>query len=75
MLAQALRLTADAPEAWIAAAALIPSTLGDLADIERLASDPAFRARYREDAAGAVIDAGRQPTPTLMAALREHLGA
>jgi hypothetical protein len=73
MLAEALKLTADAPEAWIEAAALIPSTLGDLAAIERLASDAAFRARFSQDAAGAVADAGLEPTPTVMAALREHL--
>ena len=36
-LADALKLTADAPAAWIEAAVLIPSTLGDLAAIERLA--------------------------------------
>jgi len=38
-LADALKLTADAPAAWIEAAVLIPSTLGDLSAIERLASD------------------------------------
>jgi hypothetical protein len=73
MLADALKLTADAPEAWIQAAALIPSTLGDLAAIERLASDPAFRARFGEDEAGAVTDAGLEPTPALLAALRAHV--
>ena len=35
-LADALKLTADAPAAWIEAAVLIPSTLGDLSAIERL---------------------------------------
>ena len=46
-LADALKLTADAPAAWIEAAVLIPSTLGDLSAIERLASDAEFRARFR----------------------------
>jgi hypothetical protein len=73
MLADALKLTADAPEAWIAAAALIPSTLGDLAAIERLASDAAFRARFEQDAPGAVADVGLEPTATVIAALREQL--
>jgi hypothetical protein len=73
MLADALKLTAGAPEAWIQAAALIPSTLGDLAAIERLATDPAFRARFSEDEAGAVSDAGLEPSPAVLAALREHL--
>jgi hypothetical protein len=72
-LADALKLTADAPAAWIEAAVLIPSTLGDLAELERLASDPEFRARFQDDPTGAVTAAGLTPTAPLLTALREHL--
>jgi hypothetical protein len=73
LLADALRLTADAPAAWIDAAALIPSTLGDLAAIERLASDAEFRSRFDDDPAGAVAAAGLTPSPPLLVALRDRL--
>jgi len=72
-LAEALKLTADAPAAWIEAAVLIPSTLGDLAELERLASDPEFRARFQADPTGAVTAAGLTPTAPVLSALREHL--
>ena len=72
-IAEALKLTADAPAAWVQAAALIPSTLGDLSQIERLASDTEFRARFRNDPRGAVAAAGLTPTVPLLAALRERL--
>jgi hypothetical protein len=72
-LADALKLTADAPAAWIEAAVLIPSTLGDLAELERLASDPEFRVRFQDDPTGAVTAAGLTPTAPLLTALREHL--
>jgi hypothetical protein len=72
-LADALKLTADAPAAWIEAAVLIPSTLGDLAELERLASDPEFRARFQDDPTGAVAAAGLTPTAQVLTALREHL--
>ena len=72
-LADALKLTADAPAAWIEAAVLIPSTLGDLAELERLASDPEFRSRFLDDPTGAVTAAGLTPTAPLLTALREHI--
>jgi hypothetical protein len=72
-LADALKLTADAPAAWIEAAVLIPSTLGDLSAIERLASDAQFRARFDEDPSGAVAAAGLTPSAPLLVALRERL--
>lgn len=74
-LAEALKLTADAPAAWIEAAVLIPSTLGDLSAIERLASDAAFRARFRDDPRGAVTAAGLTPTAPLLVVLRERIAA
>jgi hypothetical protein len=72
-LADALKLTADPPAAWIEAAVLIPSTLGDLAAIERLASDAEFRARFQDDPSSAVTAAGLTPSAPVLAALREHL--
>jgi hypothetical protein len=72
-LAEALKLTADAPTAWIEAAVLIPSTLGDLSALERLASDAEFRARFREDPGGAVAAAGLTPSGPLLVALHERL--
>jgi hypothetical protein len=73
VLADALKLTADAPAAWIEAAVLIPSTLGDLAAIERLASDAEFRARFHVDPRGAVAAAGLTPSASLLVALHERL--
>jgi hypothetical protein len=72
-LAEALKLTADAPAAWIEAAVLIPSTLGDLSAIERLASDAEFRARFHEDPSGAVAAAGLIPSAPVLVALHERL--
>jgi hypothetical protein len=74
-LAEALKLTADAPAAWIEAAVLIPSTLGDLSAIGRLASDAAFRARFRDDPSGAVTAAGLTPSAPLLVVLRERIDA
>ncbi|HEX3832379.1 MAG TPA: hypothetical protein VHW04_10455 [Solirubrobacteraceae bacterium] len=72
-LADALKLTANAPAAWIEAAVLIPSMLGDLSAIERLASDAQFRARFHEDPNDAVAAAGLIPSAPLLVALRERL--
>jgi hypothetical protein len=72
-LADALKLTADAPPAWIDAATLIPSMLGELSAIERLTSDPGFRARFRDDPRAAVATAGLTPSTPLLAALRDRL--
>lgn len=73
-LIRALRLTADPPQPWIDAAALIPSTLGDLERIEALVEDPAFRASFEHDPAQALRDAGLPTTAPVMAAVRDSLG-
>jgi hypothetical protein len=73
-LVAALRLTAAPPPAWVDAAAMIPSTLGDLDQLERLAADPSFRARFAADPAQAVERAGLTPSTPVLAALRERLG-
>ena len=72
-LADALKFTADAPAAWIEAAVLIPSTLGDLTAIERLVSDAGFRARFGEDPRAAVAAVGLTPNASLLIALHERL--
>lgn len=72
-LADALKLTADAPPAWIDAATLIPSMLGELSEIERLTSDPEFRARFRDDPPAALATAGVTPSTAALAALRDRL--
>jgi hypothetical protein len=74
-LADALKLTADAPAAWIDAAVLIPSTLGDISQIERLTSDPGFRAHFRDDAPTALAAAGLTPSVPVLAAVRDRLGS
>ncbi len=73
-LIEALRLTAAPPRAWIDAAALIPSTLGDLGALERLLEDPAFRERFQHDPLAAVRDAGLPASEPVLAELRARLG-
>ncbi len=72
-LVAALKLTSGPPPAWIEAAALIPSTLGDLDEIERAVASSEFRARFAHDPQGAVTHAGLSPSPELVAALRDRL--
>jgi hypothetical protein len=74
-LADALQLSADAPSAWVDAAVLIPSMLGEISEIERLTSDPGFRARFRDDPPAALATAGLTPSAPVLAALRERLGS
>ena len=73
-LVAALRFTAPPPPAWIDAAAMIPSTLGDLDQLECLVADPSFRARFAADPARAVEQAGLAPSTPVLTALRERLG-
>jgi hypothetical protein len=69
-MVEALRVTANPPQAWIEAAALIPATLGDLDGIEGLIASPAFRSRFVESPESAVTEAGLPASPALVAALR-----
>lgn len=73
-LIEALRTTAAPPRAWIEAASLIPSTLGDLAELERLIEDPAFRERFDRNPRAAVLDAGLPDSELVLAELRARLG-
>ncbi len=72
-LVKALQLTAEPPRAWIEAAALIPSTLGELDQLETLLEDPGFRERFAHDPLAAVRDAGLPESEPVLAALRARL--
>lgn len=74
-LVQALRLTAGPPGAWIEAAAMIPETLRELADLDRLVASHEFHTRFREDPRAALVHAGLDPTPVILAALDERITA
>jgi hypothetical protein len=74
-LVAALRLTADPPLAWTEAAAMIPATLGDLAELEPLLASDEFRSRFDADAAAALSAAGLPATTPVVAAMRELLRA
>ena len=72
-LVAALKLTAAPPQAWIDAAALLPSTLGDLEEIEQLAASPEFRRRFAADPHAAVAGVGLSPSEPLVRALQARL--
>lgn len=72
-LVAALRLTSPPPVDWIEAAALLPSTLGDLERLERTIDSPEFRARFRVEPEQAVQEAGLKPSASLLGALRDRL--
>jgi hypothetical protein len=69
-LVAALKLTAGPPPAWIEAAALLPSTLGDLDRIERAVASAEFRERFARDPRDAIAEAGLEPSAQLVQALR-----
>jgi hypothetical protein len=73
-LIRALGLTADPPQAWIDAAVMIPTTLGDLEKLEALVADTAFRAQFTRDPAQALLGAGLPATVPVLAAVRDRLG-
>ena len=72
-LIEALRITSDPPQAWIDAAALIPSTLGSLASLEPLIASDEFRARFAASPESAIAEVGLPGSPALVAALRAQL--
>jgi hypothetical protein len=74
-LVEALRLTAGPPRAWIESAALVPDTLRELDDLDRLVSSPEFQTRFRQDPGAAVAAAGLEATPVILAALDERVAA
>jgi hypothetical protein len=72
-LVAALKLTAGPPQAWIEAAALLPSTLGDLNRIERAVGSREFREQFARDPRDAIVQAGLEPSEQLVEALRTRL--
>ena len=72
-LVAALKLTAPPPEAWIDAAALLPSTLGDLDAIEQVVASDEFRRHFAVDPEAAVQDAGLTASEPLVRALQARL--
>jgi len=72
-LAQALAMTAMPPQAWIEAAAMLPSTLGDLDAVDRLVSLPSFREAFENDPESALSGAGLPASKAVVTALRERL--
>ncbi|HWC86402.1 MAG TPA: hypothetical protein VG388_07680 [Solirubrobacteraceae bacterium] len=71
----ALRMTAAPPQAWIDAAAMLPSTLGELAAIERVIARPEFRHAFALDPERTLADFGLPASPPLVTAVRERLAA
>lgn len=72
-LAEALRMTAKPPQAWIDAASMLPSTLGDLEEIELLVASPDFRDAFVGDPERALRDHGLPSSVLLLVAFRERL--
>ena len=72
-LVAALKLTAEPPRAWIEAAAMLPSTLGELETIELVVNDQAFRERFARDAHDAPANAGLEASDELGSAPRSRL--
>ncbi len=72
-LANALRMTAAPPQAWVEAAVMLPSTLGDLDAVERLIAEPSFRAAFARDPESALTAAGLPSSQPVLAAVRERL--
>ena len=67
-----------APTGWMRAAKELPGARAELASLERLVetaeTDAAFRAELMAGLENALVQAGRVPTPELVAALRRRLG-
>jgi hypothetical protein len=72
-LVAALTLTAPPPAAWIEAAAMLPSTLGDLETIDRTIDDREFREQFARNPERTLIQAGLECTRSVLAAVRERL--
>jgi hypothetical protein len=72
-LVNALRITAAPPQAWIDAAAMLPSTLGELGEIERLLANPDFQTAFAGDPERALADSGLPASPLVLSAVQERL--
>ncbi len=66
----------EPPRAWIEAAKELPQARRELDGIvERAAADAAYRKRVLDDLEGALREAGHDPAPALVAALRARVEA
>jgi hypothetical protein len=75
-LAQLIGALPPAPAGWIAAAQELPLARRGLDDlVARAEADAAFRRACLADLEAALTDAGYEPDPALMAALRRRLSA
>ena len=75
-LGQLLRALPPAPEAWVKAAQELPLARLGLDDIvERARADQEFRRALIADLEQALADAGYEPDPYLVEAVRERLPA
>jgi len=65
-----------APPAWIAAAQELPTARRELDDlVARAEADAEFRARVIDDLEAAVAAEGIEPSPPILAALRERFAS
>jgi tRNA U34 5-methylaminomethyl-2-thiouridine-forming methyltransferase MnmC len=73
-IAELLRLLPPAPGGWVAAAAELPTARRALADLEaRVLEGAEERAAVTADLEAALRDAGYDPSPTLVEAVRRGL--
>jgi hypothetical protein len=73
-LGRLLTLLRPAPEGWVRAAQELPSVRSRIDEIVALAeADAAFRRSLTEDLEAAIAEAGYEPAPLLVEALRRRL--
>jgi len=73
-LGRLLRTLPPAPQGWVAAAAELPRARRALAAIELELAGEADRAAVTARLEAALADAGHEPTPELVRAVRRELG-
>jgi hypothetical protein len=73
-LGRLLAALPPAPHGWVAAAAELPSARRALAGIESELAGEADRAAVTERLERALAEAGHDPTPELLRAMRRELG-
>jgi len=73
-LGRLLAALPPAPHGWVAAAAELPSARRALAGLESELAGEADRAAVTERLERALAEAGHEPTPELLRAMRRELG-
>ena len=75
-IAELIAALPPAPAAWVQAAQELPAARQAMDGIAaRAEADAAFRAAALADLEGALRDAGQEPSPALLDALRSRLGS